>query len=191
MSFLTLQNDLPFCLRTIEAETREALDIRGSTNITNLKLLLGTQRDNVAWPPTIQCAKAYIQETSRSILPISATKKGFDLNIIRTLQKDLGSLRKALTLLLWDDGSPWPITSQPKSISHQKAKCLINALSSLSRETYCSLQRKQRDGSMCRADIIHVNKGRGPGTINDVEQLTGSRNLSICFRKRSVSYVFS
>ena len=150
---------LSFFLWTAEEESREVLDTGGSTNRNNLMFLQSTRRDNMIWPPAIQCAKADAYGISRSTLSILASEKGIDLHIIQTLQKDLGSLRKALTLLLWDDGSPWPITSQSKSISHQKAKCLVNAISSLSRETYCSLQREQWDGSICRARIIPVRKG--------------------------------
>lgn len=57
-----------------------------------------------------------------------------------------------------DHSGPSHHNQKRKSLKGQMS---CNALSSLSRETYCSAQREQWDGSLCRAHIIHINNGRG------------------------------
>ena len=59
------------------------------------------------------------------LFPSQQMKKALIPTLFNSVKGFWGSLRKALTLLLWDDGSPWPVTSQSKCVSHWKAKCLV------------------------------------------------------------------
>ena len=85
------------------------------------------------------------------LFPSQQIEKGIDPNIIQLCERVLGLTQEGTDIIIVG----WRITLA-RHITIKKRKSLkgqmsCNALSSLSRETYCSAQREQWDGSLCRA----------------------------------------